>query len=241
MCVCVCVCVCVISKAVFTAVTAKNAVFWDVTPCGSYENRRFRGTIRTKRISVLGALAVTDSSPPMMEAIRSSETSVLARATRRHIPEDCILHSHRRENLESYIELTGWTLERRHVSPVRYEMGFYIPEDGILHSHRRENLKSNKKTTFGKLDLFLSSCEGRETPTVLGPLGRADLNNWPAPSRDPTGKASPSTHLGTEEDPASETLFYCYLEYRTTNKVYKPSDSECYAPLSVPTGIYCAL
>jgi hypothetical protein len=27
----------------FTAVTMKNAVFWDVTPCGSCENRRFGG------------------------------------------------------------------------------------------------------------------------------------------------------------------------------------------------------
>jgi hypothetical protein len=29
---------------VFTAVTMKNAVFWDVTPCGSCKNRRFEGT-----------------------------------------------------------------------------------------------------------------------------------------------------------------------------------------------------
>jgi hypothetical protein len=38
----------------------------------------------------------------MMEAIRFSETSVLTRATGRHIPEDDILHIHRCENLKSY-------------------------------------------------------------------------------------------------------------------------------------------
>jgi hypothetical protein len=37
-----------------------------------------------------------------MEAIHFFETSVLARATRRHIPEDGILQSHRRENLKFY-------------------------------------------------------------------------------------------------------------------------------------------
>jgi hypothetical protein len=40
-----------------------------------------------------------------MEAIRSSETSVYAISTRRHIPEDGILHIHRRENLKSYMYL----------------------------------------------------------------------------------------------------------------------------------------
>jgi hypothetical protein len=45
------------------------------------------------------------SSTLKMEATRSSETSVHTRSTRRHIPEDGILHSHRCENLKSYLPI----------------------------------------------------------------------------------------------------------------------------------------
>jgi hypothetical protein len=78
-----------------------------------------------------------------MEALSSSETSVLTRVIGRNIQEDGILHSHRREKLKSYIALTSWPLsQRRDLSAVKYELGFYIPEDDIVHSHRRENLRS---------------------------------------------------------------------------------------------------
>jgi hypothetical protein len=91
--------------------------------------------IRVTRTGELGiTLAVTSNRGTLRR-----NTGV----TRRNIPGNGILHSHRRENLNSYIALTGWALYRSgNVSPMRYELGSYIPEDDILHNHRRENLKS---------------------------------------------------------------------------------------------------
>jgi hypothetical protein len=108
----------------------KNVVFWDVTPCGCCKNQLFRGTYRLNnqgeknqraRKSVSSNYqpkhATANAVPSslilftlMIQAIRPSETSVLTRGTWHKIPEDDILHSHRRENLKSYIALTGWTL-----------------------------------------------------------------------------------------------------------------------------------
>jgi hypothetical protein len=64
----------------------------------------------------------------MKRAISDSEMSVLTRATRRNIIEDGILHSHRRENLKSYIPVRFHTSSSHRAAsnylstPVRYSL-----------------------------------------------------------------------------------------------------------------------
>jgi hypothetical protein len=72
----------------------KNAVLWDVAPWRSWLNRRFRGTYG---LHLQG------------RKIRERGTSV---SRWRHIPEDGILHSHRREtsNLTLYFMFTNGDL-----------------------------------------------------------------------------------------------------------------------------------
>jgi hypothetical protein len=63
-------------------------------------NIELRGMVSTGRLPRVALVRTAVS-----EALGSSETTVLTRATRRNIPEDTILHSHCRENLKSYIKL----------------------------------------------------------------------------------------------------------------------------------------
>jgi hypothetical protein len=71
--------------------------------------------VRTDVSEELGASFLRVPSSPilvtlMKEALSSSETPVLTRATWRNISEDAILHSHRRENLKYYNVIVVWQL-----------------------------------------------------------------------------------------------------------------------------------
>jgi hypothetical protein len=92
--------------------------------------------IRVARIGELGTtLAVTNSpilTTLMKEALSFSETSVLRIATRRNIPEDAILHSHRRENSTSYLTIIDYRFEKNEQMKCMHRMRYIVWKESIL-------------------------------------------------------------------------------------------------------------
>jgi hypothetical protein len=149
-----------------------------MTPCGSYKNRRFRGSYRlhlqgvrvragTERSGKLlymqrlkwkfgscnwGAgytwafllvLCWLASYTLKMEAIRSSETSVLIRATRRHFPEDDNHHRHRHGNLKSYVmELIRTSVDRWQTVFKRPVLNIVLAKGVQLSGHQDLHVKT---------------------------------------------------------------------------------------------------
>jgi hypothetical protein len=89
---------------VFTTVTMKNAVFWDVALCRYCVNRRLQKPAHA-------GSSLADFSTLKMEAIRSSETLVHTRSTRSHIPEDGILCT-----LLFKLRREPWSLSRMYIT-----------------------------------------------------------------------------------------------------------------------------
>jgi beta-lactamase regulating signal transducer with metallopeptidase domain len=84
----------------------KNTLLWNIMQC-FLSHHLFLLTL----LQLLVTANFVPSSPIlvtlMLESMISSKASTLTTVTPRHITEDGILHSHRPENLKSYIALIG--------------------------------------------------------------------------------------------------------------------------------------
>jgi hypothetical protein len=119
----------------------------------------------------------------------------------------------------------------------RVSLAYFIPSEllGSWTLFIVRNSKYLENTTSRKLDLFPSSGEGRETSDRLGPLEwlRLALSKGP----NSVGVSIP-TPYGVNRTSSHDTVVSSYLEFRTTDKVQKRSDSKCYTQVSETTRFF---
>jgi hypothetical protein len=122
----------------------KNAVFWDITPCGSCKDRHFEeriaSIIKVTKIGELGTTLAVNSNGRtlrrntlMMEALRSSETSVLRRTSLLNSQENDILQNNVRREVFTAVTMKNdvfWDIKtqfvphRQHItSPLQSSAG----------------------------------------------------------------------------------------------------------------------
>jgi hypothetical protein len=104
---------------VLTTVIVKSSIFWNITPCSPLKvNRRF-GETSSRVPPAFTQVSCLVYSP--LKMVCFSETSVdFQRTTPCNIPEDIILHNHRCEYLEAYVQIQ-FVPHRKHnyVSPTK--------------------------------------------------------------------------------------------------------------------------